>query len=178
MTEGRAVDVMTLVMLGEKEVQTMDNDSEDGLLNRPLQQVMLFAVAMVVVIVGMVVLVNARMKAIEDTCILLAKTWTNREDALSHETRLIDVQLDSRGGQVIGTLRSSQLHSPLAVHADVGWWTTTLVISALKGHSIVQVAVAEVRMIGEGHLEWKLTGRAFPDYLPGLAVMHVPPAVH
>lgn len=97
----------------------------------------------------------------------IVRGWTNEGDVTSPESTFIDLKLENNDGDIVGTLQSPQLDHPLDVQASIGWCSTLLVISEVRGRSIVEVGRAEVKITGnKNRMQWRLTGARTPDYLP------------
>src|SRR5690606_14926637 len=97
----------------------------------------------------------------------LARAWTNEGDVTSSERRFVDLILESHNGDLIGTLNSPRLDQPLDVSADVGWFSTTLTLTELRGRAPVRVAKVNVKVGGNSNrLSWRAKSFNWPDYLP------------
>jgi hypothetical protein len=115
---------------------------------------------------------KARAAAIEEDRKVLAREWTNEGDVTGKDTRFVRLRLEDLQGDLIGTLEAPSVGPPLEVHADVGWRSTTLSISQLRGNSIEPVATIEVRVTGnKNRLSWVVTSLARPSYLPPRTVL-------
>ena len=127
-----------------------------------------YAVAILGAIAGAAVfLSSARSDAIEKNRAALARAWTNEGDVLSNETKFVDLILENEDGDIIGTLTSPRLDQPLDIHADVGWFSSTLTIKQLRGRSIATVATVQVKVVGNNNrLAWQATTLQLPEYLP------------
>lgn len=127
-----------------------------------------YAVAVLAAVAGAIIfLANNRRAAIEATRKELARAWTNEGDVTSQETAFIDLQLENHDGDIIGTLHSPRREHPLEVHADIGWRSTELTISELRGRSLSYVATVQVQVAGnQNRLQWRVTSVGAPSYLP------------
>jgi hypothetical protein len=116
---------------------------------------------------GIIFLSNSRKESIETARHDLARNWTNEGDILSKQTAFIDIDLQNNEGDIIGTLKSPHLGKPLDVHVDVGWASSNLVISELRGRSIIQIATVKIKVVGNhNRLDWRVSSSGAPDYLP------------
>jgi hypothetical protein len=127
-----------------------------------------YAVAILGALAGaLLFLGNARSNAIDKNRSTLVRAWTNEGDVLSKETRFIDLVLEDHDGDVIGTIASPRLDQPLDVHADVGWFSTKLTITQLRGRVIAPVATVQVKITGnDNRLSWQAIDFQVPEYLP------------
>lgn len=127
-----------------------------------------YTVAIVGAIAGSIVfLANARKSSIETTRKDIVRTWTNEGDILSKETAFIDLKLENSDGDIIGTLESPRLDNPLDVSVDIGWGSSTLTVTELRGRSLIHVATVKIEVVGNhNRLKWRVTSPNVPSYLP------------
>jgi len=115
---------------------------------------------------------GARKEAISVARKEIARAWTNEGDITSTETRFITLELEDKSGDLIGSLSTNAYDRPLEVHADVGWFSTRLDISELRGRNVVSIATAKVTLTGNNNrLEWRLTERQGTEVLPKKTVL-------
>ena len=120
---------------------------------------------------------NSRAQSISQARTELLRTWTNEGDITSTETHFIDLKLESFDGDIAGTLSSPQLDSPLDVAVDVGWHSSTLSITQLRGRSVVPIAEVKVALSGNNNrLGWDTTSTSPPAYLPPSTILWPLPA--
>lgn len=116
---------------------------------------------------GILFLTNARKNSIDTTRKDIVRSWTNEGDILSKETHFIDLKLENSDGDIIGTLQSLRLDKPLDVNVDVGWRSSTLNVTELRGRSLVHVATVKIEVVGNhNRLKWLVTSSQVPSYLP------------
>ena len=121
---------------------------------------------------AVIYLTKAHAASIEENRKILTREWTNEGDVTAKNTRYVSVRLENHDGDLIGTLESPSLQQPLEVHADVGWRSTTLRISQLRGNSVESVATVQVRITGNNNrLSWAVTSLSRPPYLPPRTVL-------
>ncbi len=127
-----------------------------------------YTVAILGAIAGAIIfLANARNESIKTSRSDIVRNWTNEGDILSKETAFIDLDLENSDGDIIGTLKSPRLDQPLDVHVDVGWGSNKLVISQLRGRSVVQIATAKIQVTGNhNRLQWHISSSDAPEFLP------------
>lgn len=127
-----------------------------------------YAVVIIGAIAGAVIfIVNMRSKAIETARHDIAQRWTNEGDILSKETAFIDLNIENSDGDLVGILESPRLERPLETHVDVGWRSSTLVISELRGRHLVHIANVSIEVVGNhNRLRWQITSSNPPSYLP------------
>ncbi len=127
-----------------------------------------YAVAILGAIAGAIVfLSSSRSNAIDANRAALARAWTNEGNVLFNETKFVDLILESHDGDLIGRLNSPRLDQPLDVSADVGWFSSTLTFTELRGRAIVPIATVNVKIVGNNNrLSWQATTFKLPDYLP------------
>lgn len=125
------------------------------------------AVILAVLAASVIFVSNARSTAIAGNRSAIARAWTNEGDALSNETRFIDLTLEDRDGDIIGTLSSPPLEAPLDVRVAVGWFSSQLTVTQVRGRSIAPIATAEVKITGNhNRLSWRVTSGEDLAYLP------------
>lgn len=115
---------------------------------------------------------NVRKEAIETTRKEMVRAWTNEGDISSTDTRFITLELENSDGDIIGSLSTNAQDNLLEVHADIGWFSTTLNISELRGRNIVPIATVNIKLEGNNNrLEWKLIGSDGSILLPEQTVL-------
>jgi hypothetical protein len=133
---------------------------------KDLLEVCAYGTAIIASVAGAVLfLARKRNQSIETTRKNLARTWTNEGDILVEETHFVHLCLEDEDGDIIGRLESSGLERPLEVQCQVGWWSTKLNISELRGRSLVTVASIKLRITGNNNrLRWRqVTTTPCPD---------------
>ena len=140
------------------------------------------AAANVVIIVGGIgvglwTLNNARSDAIADNRAALVQVWTNEGDILATETRFITLELQDYSGDLIGTLRGPGFDATFDVQVDVGWRSSELHITELRGRSAQPVGTVKVKLLGNhNRLQWELDDSS-PDYLPRSTALWISPSL-
>lgn len=135
---------------------------------KDLLETLAYAVAIIGGIAGAVVYFqNVRKESVEMTRKEIIRAWTNEGDISSNETRFITLELENLDGDIIGSLSTNAQGNPLEVHADIGWFSTTLEISELHGRSLIPVATVRAKLTGNSNrLEWEVVGRKGTHLLP------------
>lgn len=125
------------------------------------------AIILWAIVGALLLLSNARASAVADNRQSIVRAWTNEGDMLSSETRFIELRLSDYDGDIIGTLTSPGLNQPLDVSAEIGWFSSTLKITELRGRSVSPVATVQVTVGGNNNrLQWQVESSDEPDYLP------------
>lgn len=116
---------------------------------------------------GSIFLANAREDAISNSRAALVQHWTNEGDVSSNEKKFIDLALENIDGDVIGTLTSPKLTTPLDVHVDIGWFSSKLTVKQLQARTVSTVATIRLKITGnQNRLSWSVISSSLPDYLP------------
>lgn len=140
---------------------------------KDLLETLAYAVAIIGGIAGAFIYFQSiRKEAIETTRKEIVRAWTNEGDISSTETRFITLELENTDGNIIGSLSTNAQDNPLEVHADIGWFSTTLKISELRGRNVVPIATVKTTLEGNNNrLEWKLIGNDGLHLLPKQTVL-------
>lgn len=110
---------------------------------------------------------SERKKRIANNRKIIARGWTNEGAINGGETHYITLKLKSYDGDIIGSLESPSLDRPLELHATVGWRSTELRISELRGRSLLPVGIVRVEIQGnENRLRWTLVSDEGGNVLP------------
>lgn len=130
------------------------------------------ALAYTVAIVGgiagsFIYLNNARKESIATIRKEIARPWTNEGDIASTEVIFITVDLKNVDGDIVGSLSTTAYDRSLEVHAEIGWFTTILEISELRGRSVSPIAKVKVKLTGNNNrLDWERIGNQKVEILP------------
>jgi hypothetical protein len=105
----------------------------------------------------------------------IARAWTNEGDIASGETIFVTLELENANGDVIGSLATSRHPRPLEVHADIGWFSTKILISELDNRTVTPVAEVKLELTGNNNrLKWTLIGDEARSILPKKTVLFAP----
>ncbi len=116
---------------------------------------------------GIIYLHSTRSSSIESTSQAIVRTWTNEGDISSTESVFFTLELENMDGDLVGSIFTNTQANPLEAHATVGWFSTELQISELRGHNVVPVGIAKLKLIGnQNRLEWNLNGNKVCNLLP------------
>jgi hypothetical protein len=120
---------------------------------------------------------NARTETIAANRQAIVRAWTNEGDILSTETRFVALNLQDYDGDIIGSLSGPGFDDTLDVQADIGWFSSTLTLTQLRGRSVVPVASVRVKLTGnDNRLSWQVMGGQAPAYLPSATTLWPNPA--
>lgn len=110
---------------------------------------------------------SERAKRIANNRKTIARGWTNEGAIDGKETHYITLALKNHDGDIVGSLEGPSLERPLELHATVGWRSTELRISELRGRSLLPVGIVRVEIQGnENRLRWTLVSDEGRDVLP------------
>lgn len=115
---------------------------------------------------------NVRKESIETTREEIVRAWTNEGDIKSAEKKFITLELENHDGDISGSLLTNTQDNPLEVHADIGWFSTTLKISELRWRNVVPIATVKIMLEGNNNrLEWRLIENDGLHLLPKQTVL-------